>query len=417
MPEQTAAKFRLYRWLKHIYLEQLTDIGRIFFWILILAMLIGNFSYTVMKIYLFFCVLIGFFVVSIVLAKFSNVNLNLNINFPERVTCFSDLMLPLIIKNNTKKEALDITIRHNEFPHEVQFHPNEGVYINSILPGEEVTENIEIKFLQRGHYILEGLKQDTIFPWGLCRNTIIHRKNHSLLVYPKFHPLRKIDIPAGKRYQLGGIALSSYLGDSTEFINTREFKEGDSIRTIHWRSWARIGKPVVKEFQEEYFCRIALLLDTFMPTNSAKNIRPAFEAAVSISAAIADRLSKEEYVIDLFAAGPEIYYLQAGRSLAYLENILDILACIEPCFEQPFKKITPILLDNLGNVTTTIVILLDWDEQREKMIRTIREQGSAVKVILVKDTPALLDILAAEDLTGHVTQITSKEEELGIEEL
>ena len=53
--------------------------------------------------------------------------------------------------------------------------------------------------------------------------------------------------------------------------------EGDPLRKIHWRSWARRGKPVVKEYQEEYFSRIALVLDTFLPRRPA----PARSASAS----------------------------------------------------------------------------------------------------------------------------------------
>lgn len=59
--------------------------------------------------------------------------------------------------------------------------------------------------------------------------------------------------------------LSSSTGDAIEFVGTRDYREGDPPRNIHWRSWARRGAPVVKEYQEEYFCRIALILDTFLP--------------------------------------------------------------------------------------------------------------------------------------------------------
>jgi uncharacterized protein (DUF58 family) len=168
---------------------------------------------------------------------------------------------------------------------------------------------------------------------------------------------------------------------------------------------------VVKEFQEEYFCRIALLLDTFLPVPAGRKKldRRAFEAAVSLSAAVADRLAREEYVIDLFAAGPEIYHFQAGRSLAYLENVMDILSCIEPCHDPPFEKIEPVMLDYLENITTTVVVLLDWDERRERMIRVIKDRGSAVKVLLVRDTPP------SHELAEEITLLSSEEVTRGVE--
>ena len=86
-----------------------------------------------------------------------------------------------------------------------------------------------------------------------------------MLVYPRYHTLDSLPLPIGRRYQPGGIPLASEVGDSLEFVGTREYREGDPPRKIDWRSYARLGRPVVKEYQEEYFSRIALVLDTYLP--------------------------------------------------------------------------------------------------------------------------------------------------------
>jgi len=52
-------------------------------------------------------------------------------------------------------------------------------------------------------------------------------------------------------------------GESEEFVAMREYRRGDSLRRVHWRSTARLGELVVKEYQDEYFVRHALVLDTF----------------------------------------------------------------------------------------------------------------------------------------------------------
>ena len=101
-------------------------------------------------------------------------------------------------------------------------------------------------------------------PLGLLSTRRVSEPSRVVLAYPRFFTLEELDLPAGRRYQPGGIPLASNLGDSTEFVGTREFREGDPMRRIHWRSWARRGKPVVKEYQEEYFSRVALVLDTYL---------------------------------------------------------------------------------------------------------------------------------------------------------
>ncbi len=47
-------------------------------------------------------------------------------------------------------------------------------------------------------------------------------------------------------------------------------------------------------------------------------------------------MARQEYLVDIFAAGPDLYHLMAGRSLAYLDQILDILASVDGSEEEPF---------------------------------------------------------------------------------
>lgn len=402
----------LIRGMRYFLRDRLTATGRVVFWLLLLANGTGGYSF-VIKIYFVISILFALLASSVFLARFARVKLRVRADWPDRATCGEHLKVGLLIQNRSRRAGLDLGIRVLRPPVPLDTYPELGVQIARLEPGEQVRTQLELSFDQRGAYVLEGLRQETSWPWGLWRDLVDHKESHPLLVYPHFQPILNLDIPVSRRYQPGGIALTSYLGDSTEFLSTREFREGDPLRSIHWRSWARTGKPVVKEFQEEYFCRIALLLDTFLPVPRRRRPldRRAFEAAVSLSAAVADRLAREEYVIDLFAAGPEIYHFQAGRSLAYLENVMDILSCIEPCHDPAFEKIEPVMLDYLENITTTVVVLLDWDERRERMVRVIKDRGSAVKVLLVRDSPP------SHELDEEIVSLSSEEVERGVETL
>jgi uncharacterized protein (DUF58 family) len=220
---------------------------------------------------------------------------------------------------------------------------------------------------------------------GLTREVAL--PDQVLLVYPRFYAMEDFLVPAGRRYQPGGIPLASSTGDAIEFVGTREYREGDPLKNIHWRSWARLGEPVVKEYQEEYFCRIAVILDTFLSARPTPAEEKAFEAAISVTASIADFFSRGEYLVDILAAGPDIYEVSAGRSLAYLENILDVLACLEPCGQPPFQAIGPVLFEKLAQTTTVVAVLLDWDQPREDFLRRLRALGTAVRILVVHDGP------------------------------
>lgn len=380
-------------------MERLTGSGTLIFYLGLGSNLLNGGS-ALFKGHLLACALAAVLLVSMVAARLARRRLKVTPLIPERVTQGQPFEIACKVENNGKKTAQDVNLRLLGLPRSTGLENEFGPYLGHLEPGEARTGSWQLTLPRRGRYAVEAIHQATVFPFGLWRDWYRHEVGRSLLVYPKFHPLLTLDMPVGRKYQPGGMALTSNVGDSTEFLSVREFRAGDSLRMIHWRSWARRGKPVVKEFQEEFFCRIALVMDTFLNASEVKARRTDFEAAISLSAAISDQISRDEYVIDLFAAGPELYQLQAGRSLAYLENVLDILACVEPCTEPAFQKLEPILLDGLENVTTTVVVLLAWDEARMRLLRAITERGCALKVIFVGD--GLGDLSGVDDFApGH----------------
>src|SRR5436309_13793519 len=107
------------------------------------------------------------------------------------------------------------------------------------------------------------------------------------------------------KYQEGGVAMASNIGRSEEFVSLREYRSGDPYRHIHWRSWAKVGKPIVKEFEDEFFVRHALVLDTFIDDPQAD----VFEEAISVASSFACALESKESLLDLLFVGPEAFCL------------------------------------------------------------------------------------------------------------
>jgi uncharacterized protein (DUF58 family) len=213
------------------------------------------------------------------------------------------------------------------------------------------------------------------------------------------------------------VALASSLGESFEFIGNREYREGDNIRDIDWRATARLCRPIVREYRDEYYLRVAVVLDTHIPKGAKPIVREAFERAVSIGAAISDYMARQEYLVDLFAAGPNLYHLTAGRSLAYLDQILDILACVKENPAEPFQIIEPEIMENLSRITTVICIFLDWNAARRDFVERLRQQGAGVKVVIVRDGACTLNPLAEGDQLGAIPVLSQTDFQRGIEEL
>src|SRR5438105_4840024 len=94
------------------------------------------------------------------------------------------------------------------------------------------------------------------------------------------------------------------------------------------------GKPVVREFEDEFFVRHALVLDTFIDLPQSE----LFEEAVSVAASFACSVRTQESLLDLLFVGPESYCFTAGRSLGFSDQMLQILAGVQTCLEQRFSN-------------------------------------------------------------------------------
>jgi uncharacterized protein (DUF58 family) len=81
-------------------------------------------------------------------------------------------------------------------------------------------------------------------------------------VYPDFAQIARYAWLAGdKRLQEIGIKTYQQRGEGTDFKQLAEYRHGDPVRHVDWKATQRLGKPIVREFQEERDQCILLLLD------------------------------------------------------------------------------------------------------------------------------------------------------------
>jgi uncharacterized protein (DUF58 family) len=393
-------------WLVRYYEDQLTPRGRYLLAVTAAFALVGLDTRR-SRLHVLFAVAFAAYVVAWTLTRLRAPRASLDCALPVRATAGTPLALRLRVSSPSGGSYGPTRVR---FPRptrwggSIRYSPSDVFLPPAREPAERT---VEFLALRRGRYELEGPWLSVTDPLQLAASWPHRMDDQRLLVYPRFFTLTDFMVPVGRRYQPGGIPLSSNTGDTIEFVGTRDYREGDPVRNIHWRSWARRGEPVVKEHQEEYFSRIAIVLDSFVPARAGAAATAAFEAAISVVASIADHFSRSEYVVDILAAGPDIYEVSAGRSLAYLENILDVLACLEPCPDPPFAGVGPPLFEKLQQITTVVAVLQDWDDAREAFLRRIHALGTAVRAVVVHDGPTARPWHAAAGELGEISQLAS----------
>jgi len=219
-------------------------------------------------------------------------------------------------------------------------------------------------------------------PLGLV-NTVTDRElPGEVVVLPRIYPVPALTLPGVRRFQRGGVSLSLAVGDSQEFVQLRDYRPGDPLRHIHWRSFARRGEPVVKEFQDEYFTRYALVLDTFDPAGEGVD-SARFEAAVAVAASFVSALNTREALLDLMFVEDRAYRLTAGRGVGQAIELLRVLAAVEPAPRSDFALLAQQVLGQAAGLSACVVVLLGLDAARRELIERLRQRGVHQLVLAV----------------------------------
>ena len=251
------------------------------------------------------------------------------------------------------------------------------------LAPEEVAE-VRVSFTptRRGFLRFKGALVARPDPSGLFFGFSAVAAPDSLLVLPRRYPVPPLRFPGSRRYQSGGVALAGSVGEAEEFVSLRDYRPGDPLRRIHWRSWAKRDKPVIKEYQEEYFVRYALVLDTFARRDGRGEA--LLEGAVSVAASFACALTTGESLLDILFVGPEAFCFTAGRSVAPVEGALEILASVGASGEDGVSELSDLVCGRAPGTSGCILILLAWDAERRRLVEKLRGLGVPLRVIVMR---------------------------------
>ena len=97
---------------------------------------------------------------------------------------------------------------------------------------------------------------------GLCELLERVGSKETRRVYPDFAQVARYAWLAGdRRLQEIGVKTYQLRGQGTDFKQLSEYRIGDSVRHVDWRATLRLGKPIVREFQDERDQQVILLVD------------------------------------------------------------------------------------------------------------------------------------------------------------
>lgn len=273
------------------------------------------------------------------------------------------------------------------------------VPVPTLPPKGHAEFQIEVVAYRRGPLVLAGGYIARPDPIGLFRALVHIPEPRTTLILPKRYPLPPLDLPGKNQYQRGGVALASGVGEAEEFVALRDYRRGDSMRRIHWRSTARLGKLVVKECQDEFLVRHALVLDTYCPPERDG----LFEEAIAVAASFACTVPDQDSLLDLLFVGASAVCVTTGRGVGQPEQLLEALATAKPRRDADFEELQSLVLRHLPSLGGAILVFLIWNDARRALVRKLRALGLPTLVLLVVP-PFSTDPIAASSSEDRPNQ-------------
>lgn len=134
-------------------------------------------------------------------------------------------------------------------------------------------------------------------PLGLLRRDAVERNSAELFVHPTITGLESLS--AGLQRDLEGQATRDLSVSDLAFHALREYVAGDDRRHVHWRSTAKTGKLVVRQYQDTRRLRLTLVVDGDAASYRTED---EFELAMSVAGSICVRAASDAHEVCLVAA-------------------------------------------------------------------------------------------------------------------
>ncbi len=243
---------------------------------------------------------------------------------PDRVTPGSPVLVRLSLTNQSLLPTGSLMLEDNlgePFGQRARFT------LDSLRGRESRSLAYHLPQVPRGRYRVGPLTMRLTDPFGLVERARSFRSVSDVVVLPVVDRLPETSLPGAwdSADQAGSHSVGSHGSDDASI---REYRYGDDLRKVHWRSTARRGSVMVRQEERPWHGRTTLLLDTRVvahrsavgaddPGTDAR-LTSSFEWAVSAAASIAVHVSERGRPLDVMAGAVPLRVAGVGQLLDQL---------------------------------------------------------------------------------------------------
>lgn len=232
---------------------------------------------------------------------------------------------------------------------------------------------------RRGLYSFTPLGLESKGPFGLFRTRSTVAARGEILIYPAYHPLKRLRLFEKREF---AEQSSLRVGRGSQVIGTREYRTSDSLRQIHWRSTARTGQLVVKEFSDDEQQAFTVVLDLQADLSIGVGKFSTFETAIRLAASIGYYATQKDIPLRLVGSSPK--WTPPAMPLGWW-GLLNYLAKVQNDGHEPLAKV----LKRLPASTFVVVLISRPHETITKALAALAQPGRQTLAIFITPDGAL----------------------------
>ncbi|MDQ7815746.1 MAG: DUF58 domain-containing protein [Melioribacteraceae bacterium] len=161
-----------------------------------------------------------------------------------------------------------------------------------------------------------------------------------------------------------GLHRSPYHGFSVEFSEHRPYMQGDPIKNIDWKVYAKREKYFIKQFEEEtnLICNIFLDISKSMQFKHTSKVTK-IDYGITLAAALSYLMINQQDAVGLTVYSDMIHnYLPPKSNRVYLKNLLTVLNQIKPTGGTSTSKCLDSVAEKIKKRGLTIIISDFFDD-------------------------------------------------------
>jgi uncharacterized protein (DUF58 family) len=252
-------------------------------------------------------------------------------------------------------------------------------FIPGLFKGQPVNLAYQTLCDRRGLYNFPPLELRSKGPFGLFQTRRALAVPAEVLIYPAYQPLKRLRLFERREF---AEQQAAHVGRGSQVIGTREYRSGDSLRQIHWRSTARTGQLVVKEFSDDEQQAFTVVLDLQADISIGQGKFSPFETAIRLAASLGYYATQQNIPFRLVGSSPK--WTPPARSLGWWA-VLNYLAKVENDGHEPLSKV----LNQIPAATFVVVLISRPHETIIKALSGLAQPSRQILAIFISPDGAL----------------------------